>query len=234
MLVIDPRSGETLFERNADLRGQVASTQKLLTALIVAIRGALGTPARIAEEDTGCEQVKCGLAADGTHTRGELLTIMLVQSANDAALALARDHSGSIPAFAAEMNRWAGELGMARSHFTNPTGLPDERQFSTARDMATLAMAVDRVPLLKEITSLKTYDWKRSDGTVLCVRNTNSLLHTYAPCDGMKTGFTNAAGHCLIAGGAMHGRRAIVVALNNTRENVWRDSRELLTWSLNR
>ena len=100
--------------------------------------------------------------------------------------------------------------------------------------MATLAMAVDRVPLLKEITSLKTYDWKRSDGTVLCVRNTNSLLHTYAPCDGMKTGFTNAAGHCLIAGGAMHGRRAIVVALNNTRENVWRDSRELLTWSLNR
>jgi D-alanyl-D-alanine carboxypeptidase (penicillin-binding protein 5/6) len=233
VIIIDCASGEVLLEKNANQRGQVASTQKLLTALIIAKRGELEQPVPIAGEDTDCEQVKCGLAADGSHTRRELLTVMLVKSANDAALALARDHSGNVPEFAAEMNRWAQDLGMTQSHFTNPSGLPDERQFSTARDMATLAMAVDRVPVLKEIVGMKTYDWRRSDGTVAALQNTNSLLHTYGPCDGMKTGFTNAAGYCLISSGGMHGRRRIVVALNNIQEKVWHDSQELLGWSLN-
>lgn len=232
VIIIDPQSGGVLLEINADQRGQVASTQKLLTALIVAKKGRLETPVIIAEEDTICEQVKCDLVPGGPHTRMELLTLMLVKSANDAALALARDHSGNIPEFAAEMDRLALELGMTQSHFTNPHGLPDERQFSTARDMAALARSVDAVPLLREIMRMTRYDWKRSDGTVVVLQSTNSLLQTYTPCDGMKTGFTNAAGHCLISSGTLHGCRRIVVVLNNTLETLWKDSQALLDWSL--
>ena len=171
MIVIDPRSGEVLLEKNASERGQVASTQKLLTAWIVAAKGKLETPVTITRDDTECEQVKCDFEAGEIYSRRALLTALLVKSANDAAQALARDHSGSLAAFARKMNHCAGELGMTQSHFTNPHGLPDERQFSTARDMAALARAVDAVPPLREVIRLPVYDWRKSDGTMTVLQN---------------------------------------------------------------
>ena len=160
------------------------------------------------------------------------MAAMLIGSANDAALALARDSAGSVPAFAARMNTLASAMGLRDSHFTNPHGLPDERQFSSARDMAKLAKAIDAVPLLRELVRTKSYRLQRGGGSEMELGNTNRLLHAMPACDGMKTGFTRAAGACLVASGTVNGRRRIAVLLDSSKEEIWTDAERALEWSL--
>jgi serine-type D-Ala-D-Ala carboxypeptidase (penicillin-binding protein 5/6) len=232
LIAIDPRSGQVLFERDADQRGQVASTQKLLTALLIARDGDLDAKLAVIPDDEDCYPFRVNLASTRDYTRKELLACLLIGSANDAARALARHHAGSLQAFGKEMNKLAGSLGMADSHFTNPNGLPDERQYSTARDLAKLARAVDTTSSLRQIVSMSRYRLDRGDGTSVAFENTNLLLKKCNKCDGMKSGFTRMAGHCLIASGEAEGRRRIVVLLGGRRGQLWEDCRRLLEWSL--
>ncbi|TLD72782.1 D-alanyl-D-alanine carboxypeptidase [Phragmitibacter flavus] len=232
VLIIDPATDEILHEKNADLRGQVASTQKLLTALILVEEGNLDQIVTIEKRDTDAAPTKFGLKVGEQFTRRQLLTALLVRSFNDIAEALARDNAGSVAAFREKMNQRAAELGMNNSHFANPHGLPDESQYSTARDMAVVAKAADTWPVIREMVRNKTFDFKRSDGTVTTLTNTNRVMRSYPPCDGMKTGYTNAAGFCLISSGELNGRRRIVVVLNGQSRSVWTDSQALLEWSL--
>jgi D-alanyl-D-alanine carboxypeptidase (penicillin-binding protein 5/6) len=127
--------------------------------------------------------------------------------------------------------RRPGSPDDADSLFANPHGLPDDTQYSTARDMAALAAAADRLPELRGIVSLQSYEWKRPNGSTDKLTNTNRVLRSYEFCDGMKTGFTNASGYCLVATGEKDGRRRIVVVLNDTSRSVWRDAEVLLEWS---
>lgn len=232
VIVIDPRGEEILFEKNADLRGQVASTQKLLTALILVEDGNLDQMITIQKEDTDCAPTRFGLKVGEQYSRRQLLTALLVRSFNDIAQALARDNAGSVEAFAQKMNARAAQLGMHNSHFANPHGLPNEEQYSTARDMSIVARAVDTWPAIREMICRKTYDFKKNDGTSIMLINTNRVMRNYAACDGMKTGYTNAAGYCLISSGEINGRRRIVVVLNGGSGSVWSDSQALLEWSL--
>lgn len=232
VLIIDPATDEILHEKNADLRGQVASTQKLVTALILVEEGNLDKIVTIEKSDTTAAPTKFGLKVGEQYTRRQLLTALLVRSFNDIAEALARDNAGSIQAFREKMNRRAAELGMTNSHFANPHGLPDESQFSTARDMAIVAKAADTWPIIREMVRNKTYDFKKNDGTIVTLTNTNRVMRSYPPCDGMKTGYTNAAGYCLISSGELNGRRRIVVVLNGQSRSIWTDSQALLEWSL--
>ena len=137
----DPRAGghhdrraqwSDTYQKNADNHIQVASTQKLLTALIILRRGNLDGRLQIATPDTFVEPAKLGLRPGQSYTRRMLLSAMMVKSENDAAAALARDHSGSISAFAAAMNSTAWNLGAHNSHFANPHGLPAYRVFDRA------------------------------------------------------------------------------------------------------
>jgi D-alanyl-D-alanine carboxypeptidase (penicillin-binding protein 5/6) len=121
---------------------------------------------------------------------------------------------------------------MADSHFVNPNGLPADEQYSTAHDMALLARAADARPELHDMVSLQTYEWKRSNGSTEVLQNTNRVLRTYEFCDGMKTGYTDASGYCLVASGEKDGRRRIVVVLSDTSSSVWKDAQALLEWSL--
>jgi D-alanyl-D-alanine carboxypeptidase (penicillin-binding protein 5/6) len=230
--VIDPVSGEMLAEKNADRRAPVASTQKLLTAILVLEAGGLDEMVTITEEDSNCSPVKMTLADGDQYSRQQLLTALMVRSFNNIARALARDNAGSYDEFANKMNARAKQLGMTDSHFVNPNGLPADEQYSTAHDMALLASAADAMPELRKIVSLQTYEWKRSDGRTENLQNTNRVLRTCEYCDGMKTGYTDASGYCLVASGEKDGRRRIVVVLSDTSSSVWKDAQALLEWSL--
>lgn len=232
VLVLDVQTGRVLHEKNADQRRPPASTQKLLTALVVVEEGNLDRQVRVEASDTWAEPSKLNIQPGDTYTRLQLLQILLVRSMNDVARAVARDNAGSVEAFAAKMNRKAAELGLTDSHFVNPNGLPAPGQFSTARDMARVAYAAYQNPTIRSIVNMKTLDFHFANGRVQEYKNTNRVLRNYAFCNGMKTGYTNAAGKCLIASAARDGRDVIAVVLGDTIEAIWKDAYALLSWGL--
>lgn len=231
VIVVDAKTGDILLEKNPDKRGQVASTQKLLTSLIISESDNLEDYLTVEPGDIDCAPVRIGLQPGDKYQRIQLLTALLVKSSNDIAQALARDNAGSIEAFVDKMNKRAAALGMVDSHFVNPHGLPDDNQYSTARDMARLALADDASPIIRDIIDVRYFDFPKADGKVIRLENTNRVLRSYPPCDGMKTGYTQLAGHCLICSGEKDGRRRIVVVLNDN-DSVWKDAEALLAWSL--
>src|SRR6516164_10993412 len=153
-IMIDARTGSIIFFKNPDVRRPVASTQKLLTALLVAEHGGLDSRVRVGADDCAVEPTKLGIRPGEVYTKRELLAAMLVHSCNDAAVCLARSDAGSVDAFARLMNAKALSLGAANSHFINPNGLPRPGQFSTARDMARIAFAAYHSPTLRQFTRL--------------------------------------------------------------------------------
>ena len=234
-IVIDPENDDVLFEKNADQRGAIASTTKIMTGLLVVEAGDLDKVVTVELADTQCAPVRIGLKVGEQYTRRQLLTAMLVKSSNDIAQALARDNAGSVAAFAQKMDDRARQLGLQNTHFVNPHGLPsltDEDPYSTARDLAMIAKMADKQPDIREIVKLQSYKFMKPDGKSIDLANTNRVLRTASYCDGMKTGFTEAAGYCLVATGERNGRRRIVVILNDSHEGVWRDAQALLDWAL--
>ena len=130
-IMIDAKAGAVLFFKNPDVQRPVASTQKLLTALLVAEHGGLDNSVRVVPEDCAVEPTKLGFRPGEIYTKRQLLAAMLVHSCNDAAVCLARNDAGSIASFASLMNAKAAQLGAESSHFVNPNGLPKAGQFST-------------------------------------------------------------------------------------------------------
>lgn len=233
VIVIDPASGEVLYEKNADKRGAIASTQKLLTALLVVEKGDLDGMVTVAKSDSDCAPVRLGIKEGEQYSRRQLLTALMVKSSNDIAQALARDHSGSVEAFVTAMNAKAKELGLQDSLFRNPHGLPSEpEQYSTARNLSKIAAAADLNPDIRTMIKTKRFVFERAGQSSLTLENTNRVLHNYSVCDGMKTGFTNAAGYCLVASGEKNGKRRIVVVLNGGKIGVWADAQALLEWAV--
>ncbi len=234
-IVIDPVSDDVLFEKNADKRGAIASTTKIMTGLLIVEAGNLDQMITVEKSDTQCAPVRLGIKEGETYTRHQLLTAVLVKSSNDIAQALARDNAGSVTAFVEKMNTKAKELGLQNTHFVNPHGLPgltEDQPYSTARELAIITKMADKLPEIRQIVKKQTYKFKKPDGRSIDLTNTNRVLRTASYCDGMKTGYTDAAGYCLVATGERNGRRRIVVVLNDTENGVWRDAQALLDWAL--
>jgi D-alanyl-D-alanine carboxypeptidase (penicillin-binding protein 5/6) len=232
VIVVDANTGQTLYEKNADQIRAPASTQKLLTALIVAERGFLDRPVTVQQVDTRAEPVKLNIKPGDTYQRIDLLRALLVKSPNDVARCLARDNAGSVEAFAEVMNRRARELGAVNSHFVNPNGLPMPGQYSTARDLSLIARAAYANSTIRSIVCLPQLVFRYANGRTRELENTNKVLKRLPYCNGMKTGYTEAAGHCLISSGSRGGRDIIVVVLGDSKARVWRDSSALLAWGL--
>jgi serine-type D-Ala-D-Ala carboxypeptidase (penicillin-binding protein 5/6) len=230
-IMIDARTGRTLYQKFADTETQIASTQKLVTALVVLDSGNLGKIVTIERADTMVEPSKLGVRPGQTYTRQNLLTAMLVKSENDAAAALARDTAGSIPSFASLMNRKAHEVGAYHSHFVNPHGLPAP-QYSTARDMAKIAYTAYREPLLRSIVCRPTYYFTFADGRTRLLENTNKLLMRSTVYNGMKTGYTDKAGRCLISSASANGRDIILVQFGSRTSYIFNDAEVLMQWGL--
>lgn len=232
VVLMDARTGEVLFQQNPDEKRAVASTQKLLTSLIVAEQGNLEKPVVIEPIDEATEPTSLQLKPGTSYSRGYLLQALLVKSANDVARALGRDVAGSIEGFADMMNRRAASLGATSSHFVNPNGLPIPDQYSTAADMAKIARAAHANPVLRPIMTIKYLPFRYADGRVHMLQNTNRTMREHWFCTGMKTGYTDAAKHCLVSSGEYGGREVICVILGGSKERVFNDSARMLRWGL--
>ena len=232
VVLFDANSGKVIFKKNPDVQRPVASTQKLLTALVVAEAGSLGEDVTIAAADENVEPTKLGLTPGQSYPRRQLLHALLVKSANDVARALARDNAGSIDAFAQRMNACMRRLGGESSNFVNPNGLPADGQYSTARDMARVARAAYNNSIIREITCIRYYPFRFANGKTETLKNTNRVLRNYTFCNGMKTGYTERARHCLISSGTYRGRDVIAVVLGASKAHIWEDSVHLLAYGL--
>ncbi|MDD2762517.1 MAG: D-alanyl-D-alanine carboxypeptidase [Opitutaceae bacterium] len=228
-IVIDATSGKVLFEQNADVQNPPASVTKLMTFLIVAEKIkhgelALDTPVTITAEaaKTGGSQV--WLVDKEKIAVGELLYALMVQSANDAAVALAIQVAGSKEAFVELMNLKARELGLTHTVFHSPHGLPpargQEADLTTARDLAALARRLLTGTDVLRYTSTREHDFRHQNGKGNKLANHNHLLGLVPGCDGLKTGWYQKAGYSLAATVQRNGRRIITVILGSPERKL--------------
>ena len=233
-IMIDARSGAVLYMKNPDVRRPVASTQKLLTALILVQDGNLDSPDRVIPTDCQVEPTKLGFRPGDVYTKRQLLAGLLVHSCNDAAVCLARNEAGSLAAFAERMNSKAFSLGATESHFVNPNGLPVPGQYSTARNMARIAFAAYHEPVLREYMRLTGFNFTYASGRHRYFDATNKLIARSTMFTGMKTGFTEASGRCLVSSASYGGHDVILVQLGGTFHFLFDDAQRMLLWGLNR
>jgi len=226
-VLLDSKTGDVLYEKNPDAIEYPASATKILTALLVIEQGDLDRKVAIQLEDTKVEPSALEVKAGEEYVRKDLLVALLLKSANDVAMTLARDNAGSVAAFSDKMNRRAEELGAVHSHFTNPHGLHDPHHFTTARDLAAIARAAMKQPLFREIVAtLETGMTLRSEWVT--IRNHNKLLLKLPGCIGVKTGYTRAAQQVLVSSAIRDGREALAVVLHTDKPGIWEDSKALL------
>jgi D-alanyl-D-alanine carboxypeptidase (penicillin-binding protein 5/6) len=220
-ILVDFHSGNVLAEKNADLRLEPASLTKLMTAytIFTELRAAnihMDDPVRISQRAWRTPGSRMFVQVDTTVPLQELLRGMIIQSGNDASVALAEHAAGSEEAFAALMNQHALQLGMTGSHFTNATGLPDPDHYTSARDVALLASAIIREhPQYYALYSEKSFSYNN-----ITQYNRNRLLWTDAGVDGMKTGHTESAGYCLVSSAKRGEMRLLAVVLGTTSDDA--------------
>lgn len=220
-IVMDATTGRVLYEKDADSRSLIASTTKIMTALIVCEQCNVLDRVRIPKEAVGIEGSSMYLKEGEVLTIQELLYGLMLQSGNDAAVALAIYCGGTVEGFAQLMNDKARLLGMTGTHFENPNGLDSPGHYSTARDLALLsAYAMDN-PIFHQTVSTKTVTIGSRT-----LRNHNKLLWRFEGADGVKTGYTKAAGRILVSSAQRQGRRLIAVTINDG--NDWQDHIDLL------
>jgi D-alanyl-D-alanine carboxypeptidase (penicillin-binding protein 5/6) len=230
--LIDSFTGEFLFLKNENAIQYPASSTKILTALLVIEAGDLDKLVTVDISDTKVEPTKLDLKPGEQYTRRQLIYGLMLKSANDVAMALARDNAGSIEAFAAKMTRRAAELGATNSHFANPNGLHDPSHYTTAHDLALIARTAMEQPFFRQVVGTIYYTWKSPTGVVEQLRNHNRLLRHFAGCNGLKTGYTRAAQQVLVSSALIEGHEVISVVLHTDKPGIWEDSKALLTYGL--
>lgn len=227
--LIDGLTGRTLYEKQPDHAFYPASTTKILTALLVIEAGNLDQTVTIEREDTNVEPSALEMKPGEKYTRMQLLYGLLLKSANDAALALARDNAGSIPEFAAKMNQRAHELGAQSSNFENPHGLHNKNHYTTPHDLALITRAAMEQPLFRKLVSTLDYTLV-TDAGPLPLSNHNKLLAQFPGCTGVKTGYTVAAQQVLAASALKDGREVISIVMHTDHPGIWEDSKSLLNY----
>ena len=220
-LVLDAATGRILYEKNADRQSLIASTTKIMTALIVCEQCNVLDRMRIPREAVGIEGSSMYLREGEILTIQELLYGLMLSSGNDAAVALAIYCGGTVEGFVQLMNDKAHMLGLWDTHFENPNGLDSPGHYSTARDLARLAAYAMENPIFYKTVSAKTVTVGQR-----YLRNHNKLLWQVQGADGVKTGYTKAAGRILVSSATRDGRRLICVTLNDP--NDWADHAALL------
>ncbi len=239
-VLIDASDGRVIYEKNARERMGMASTTKIMTALLVAEDLSPEKIISIPKEAVNTEGSSVYLTEGEMLSVKELLYALLLSSANDAAVALAIAHSGSIDAFAERMNEKAESLGLCDTHFTNPHGLYDENHYTTAMDLALLSAKALENDLVREISAKKkvtvshgvTKDNPNGDGTKRYLQNHNKMLRLYDGAIGLKTGFTKKTGRCLVSAAERDGLRLVAVTL--CAPNDWQDHTAMLDYGYSR
>lgn len=213
--LIDADDNGVLYGKDEDKIMNPASTTKIMTAIVALESGKLDEPLYISWNAVNTEPSSLGLKVGDKITLREALAGMMVVSGNDAAVAVAETVAGSVPEFAKLMNAKAKELGANNTHFVNPHGLTAQGHYTTAHDMAIIASYAMKNPLFREIVSRQAYNMKYMDGHTAYVTTTNRFLKSgFKGANGIKTGFTNAAGDCLVAS-ATRGQKTLIAVFYN-------------------
>jgi len=220
----DVNTNGLLWSRGFYAERPIGSIAKVMTALVVLQSGDLNQQVRIPKTVIGYvakyQGESAGLRPGDVLTVGQLLQALLLQSACDAAYVLATTYGPGMPAFLAKMNAMAVRLGMTQTHFTSPDGLPyptEYSTYSTPADLLTLGLAAMKVPAFRSIVAERFYNLPKSKGLhhAYWWGNTNDLIGNYQGADGIKTGYTNAAKHCLLFEAVRHGTTLIGVVLGS-------------------
>jgi serine-type D-Ala-D-Ala carboxypeptidase (penicillin-binding protein 5/6) len=234
-IVVDGRNGEVIFAKDVESRRSIASTTKLMTALLALERARPREAFTAPPYNALPPESRINLRAGERMTVGDLLEALLLESANDAAVTLAEGISGSREAFVAEMNERAAELGLDDTSYANPIGLDDPANYSTARDLATLSVRLMRRPRFRRIVDMAEAELESGERPRV-VDNRNGLVARYPWVTGIKTGHTILAGDVLV--GSARGRsgaRVISVVLGEPSEQARdADTLVLLKWGLGR
>ncbi|MFW5992428.1 MAG: D-alanyl-D-alanine carboxypeptidase family protein [Halanaerobiaceae bacterium] len=229
--VIDVKTGQVLYDKHMHLRKYPASTTKVLTAIIAIEEGNLNETVTVSRNAAYQEGSSIWLAEGEQLTLKELVYAIMLASGNDAAVAIAEHISGSVEDFADLMNKKAEDMGAENSTFLNPHGLPQSGHYSTAYDLAMIMRYALQNETFAEITATKyktiswpDHEWDRG------LRNHNKLLWQYDDATGGKTGYTKAAGRCLITSASRNNREVVAVVLNSPDD--WLDCTRLLDYGL--
>lgn len=231
-ILMDFHSGRVLVDQNSDVRRDPASITKVMTAFVVfnELRSgdlAMDEPVRISEKAWRAPGSRMFIEVGNDIPVNDLIRGMIIQSGNDASIALAEHIAGSESTFAALMNQYAAELGMTNTHYTNATGLPGDEHYSTAADTARLVQAlIERFPDYYRLYSEREFTWSG-----ITQSNRNRMLWQDPSVDGVKTGYTEAAQYCLATSAERDGMRLISVVMGaETPEQRVSQSKSLLNY----
>ena len=223
--LMDADTGDVLFASREDEEQAMASTTKIMTCLVAIREGDLHQTVEIPAAAVGIEGSSVYLSAGEKLTLLDLLYALMLQSANDAAVAIALAVSGSVDEFAHRMNATASEIGLNHTFYKNPHGLPAEGHYSTAKDLCLLMAFAMKDEVFASITGEVHYRIPAPDGNSRYLVNHNKLLRQYDECVGGKTGFTKSAGRCLVTCARRNGKTLVCSTLNAPDD--WNDHRNL-------
>ena len=235
-VLVDMETGKILYSRNADKQLEMASTTKIMTAILILESLPLDQKVKVPAAAVGVAGSALGLHRGETFTVEQLLYAMLVPSANDAAVTLAVAEAGSVKAFVAKMNARAEKMGLTNTHFANNCGLHAANHYSSANDMAKIASFAMRDPVFRRIVSTRQYTLPHAGGVAnRVIKTSNELLQDVDWVNGIKTGSTPWADYCLVSSATKNGLTLISVVLGakdqDTREA---ESKALLTYGFER
>ena len=233
-ILVQPDTGDVVYQRDANERRPIASTTKIMTALVVRDELGLDDVVRAIDYRATPAESLLGQAAGERFTVRDELRALLLVSANDAAATLAVRAGGTRAKFVALMNRKARALGLRNTHFDNPIGLDGPGNYSTASDLAKLALIARRDPFLRE-TMNRPDATLRSGARVRTIQNRNTLVDTQPFVNGVKTGHTNVAGYLLVGSASRDGVEVVSVVMKEPSEAARdRDSLALLRYGVSR
>ena len=227
-LLLDNTTNQILYAKTPHLRRPPASTTKLLTAIVALKLKVPDTVVTIPSAATSMPPSKIYLKTGERYRLRDLLHALLMNSANDVAAAIAISTAGSTAEFAREMNATAYQLGCRDSHFVNPSGLPDRRQYSTAYDMALIMREVQKYPILVQALKTRTATIRSAAGRRVPLKNHNKMLWRDPREVLGKTGWTRSARHCFVGQITVDGKRVFVAMLGSHR--LWRDLQTLVNY----
>lgn len=225
MALYSPDTDSFLYTKNADERLPMASTTKIMTALVALENAELDTLVTVPKEAVGIEGSSLYLSVGDTLTVRDLLYSLMLRSANDAAVTLAIEVAGDIATFAGMMNSRAAKLGLTNTSFENPHGLDSGGHYTTARELSIIAAEALKNETFRKIASTYKYTFPLGEG-VRTVVNHNKLLKSYEGAIGVKTGFTRKCGRCLVSAAERDGITLVAVTLDDP--NDWQDHRNIL------
>lgn len=231
-IVMDVLTGRVLYEKNPHAIMEPASTTKIMTAILALEKGKLSDTVVASREPLLAEGTRIYLEEGEKLSLEQILYGMMLNSGNDAAIAVAEHISGSVPAFVEMMNKKAREIGAYNTNFVNPSGLTDEGHVTTAYDLALISRyAMTHLPEFRKIVSTKTttipwqgQEWDRE------LINLNKMLWNYDGADGIKTGYTSRSGYTIVASATRDGWQLIAVVLKSNSQAVFKDSSALLDY----